>query len=363
MAWIQNFIMDSSQRYSVKSFYMVLPSNGCEKTRPNNEASSFIIDFENAVEFQKKWEVALTEFSFNTFHQYIHLDMKLKFNIEKPMEEIISVQVKKGVLYLNGKTLEFPIVFKHFTLTKSADNQLQIKPDASPIELKFFDNMAPHTFGLKSQTYFGEFITGANGLSGMLDFKTKMSITVDKKDIYRDEITFEKMPLFKNSDGACEYLRTHCERLFEKISLDQNGKISFTLKSNVSKLTINENLARYLGFKTLSFTNNIDKSYEFKAEAFPSLAKPFVQVYIYNSISEPLLVADSKVPLLKSIWVEAKHDIGDVIYENMDHPMYLPVASQTINNIEIELRTDSGDLVEFPYGSKTSLTLHFREIQ
>ena len=175
------------------------------------------------------------------------------------------------------------------------------------------------------------------------------------------EITFEKMPLFKNSDGVCEYLRTHCERLFEKISPDQTGKIIFTLKPNIKKLIINENLAKYLGFKTVKFTN--DKSNEFKAEALPSYVKPFVQVYIYSSITEPLFVADTKVPLLKSVWVEANHDIGDLIYENIDHPMYLPVASQSINNIEIQLRDDSGHLIGFPYGSKTSLTLHFQQIE
>lgn len=51
---------------------------------------------------------------------------------------------------------------------------------------------------------------------------------------------------------------------------------------------------------------------------------------------------------------------GDQLFLAIDHPMYLPVAIKDINKIEINIRLDSGKLVDFSKGSKTSLTLHFK---
>ena len=154
------------------SFYMVLPSNGCQKTQPDNEAYSYIIDFENTVEFKKKWEVALTEFSFNTPYQYIYHDMDFRFSMEKPIETIISVLVKNDVLYLNGeKDLSFD--FEYFTILRSAHNQLQIINKIPPLILKFSDDeLALKVFGLKSRTYEGERVTGSQSLKDMPDFET-----------------------------------------------------------------------------------------------------------------------------------------------------------------------------------------------
>ena len=46
----------------------------------------------------------------------------------------------------------------------------------------------------------------------------------------------------------------------------------------------------------------------------------------------------------------------------MDHPMYLPVASTRINNIEINIRDDSGKFINFEANTKSSLTVHLRKI-
>ena len=50
------------------SFYAILPSNACPKTQPNNNASNYIIDLENPIQFEGNWEVALTEYTFNQFN-------------------------------------------------------------------------------------------------------------------------------------------------------------------------------------------------------------------------------------------------------------------------------------------------------
>ena len=78
-------------------------------------------------------------------------------------------------------------------------------------------------------------------------------------------------------------------------------------------------------------------------------------VFIYSNVIEPVLVGGDYVPLLRSIAINS----DGVIHENIVNPMYLPVSSTSINNIEIEIRDDSGYLIDFPYGTKNSITLHF----
>ena len=43
------------------SFYMVLPSNSCPDTQPNNNASKYIVDYTNSIDLRGEWQVALTD--------------------------------------------------------------------------------------------------------------------------------------------------------------------------------------------------------------------------------------------------------------------------------------------------------------
>ena len=80
------------------------------------------------------------------------------------------------------------------------------------------------------------------------------------------------------------------------------------------------------------------------------------------SIIEPILVGDTYTPLLKSVWLEhAKYGYGDVVNITPKYPMYLPICSSSINNIEVNIRSDAGNIIDFGFGAKSVLTLHFRK--
>ena len=82
-------------------------------------------------------------------------------------------------------------------------------------------------------------------------------------------------------------------------------------------------------------------------------------MFIYSNIVEPIIVGYSKVPLLKTIWIE-KHE-PEVFQISADNPMYSLISTTCINNIEINIHDDSGKFIKFPLDSKTHLTLHFRK--
>ena len=90
-------------------------------------------------------------------------------------------------------------------------------------------------------------------------------------------------------------------------------------------------------------------------------------MYIYASICRPIQVGSTRVHLLKSIWLDnKKHDghanFGKVRNIATKTPMYIPISDSSINSIEINIRSDSGQLFPFVDGAITSLTLHFKKV-
>ena len=46
---------------------------------------------------------------------------------------------------------------------------------------------------------------------------------------------------------------------------------------------------------------------------------------------------------------------------SVQNPMYVNVAASTLNNVEINIRNDAGNIIGFPKGAITVLTLHFKK--
>ena len=64
-------------------------------------------------------------------------------------------------------------------------------------------------------------------------------------------------------------------------------------------------------------------------------------------------------PLLKNIFIDATHDSNPRGYArntSIKNPMYLPVAVNSFN-----IRNDAGELINFPHGAITTITLHFEK--
>lgn len=88
-------------------------------------------------------------------------------------------------------------------------------------------------------------------------------------------------------------------------------------------------------------------------------------MFIYASICQPIYVGHTLVPLLKNVFVDAKDDIRELGHARnyiVYNPMYIPVASTSFNNIEINIRNDAGKIITFPIGAVSCLTLHFKKM-
>ena len=82
-------------------------------------------------------------------------------------------------------------------------------------------------------------------------------------------------------------------------------------------------------------------------------------IYAYSSVVEFNSVGDDTVPLLTVIPVEGEH--GHTVAYAPLKPEYKPVAQNYINDIDIQLCTNKGKLIDFDDGEEVTVTLHFKK--
>jgi hypothetical protein len=174
-----------------------------------------------------------------------------------------------------------------------------------------------------------------------------------------ETISFPNYTLFAKSEQLVAFFNDQCSAVFQNFRVDPKGFVKFVMKPNILSMSLDINMAKYLGFgETCKFINAPNK--KFTATFLPLLTRAFRQIYIYSDIAESILVGGVKVPLLRAVWIDSKYKVGDVIHESIVRPMYLPVSSNSLSHVEVELREDSGDLIDELAGSISSLTLHLR---
>ena len=143
----------------------------------------------------------------------------------------------------------------------------------------------------------------------------------------------------------------------------RNKLITIVVPQHTIHLEFLAGLHFTLGFSQTEYNTSITK--EIRAYHAPQLNRAINNMYIYASICEAIQVGDVRVPLLKSIWLDvdkfSRGPFSRRIHMDIKNPMYVPVGATAANCIEVNIRTDSGELVPFAPGAITSLTLHFRK--
>ena len=92
---------------------------------------------------------------------------------------------------------------------------------------------------------------------------------------------------------------------------------------------------------------------------YPSMAnvERYTALYVYTDIIQSQLVGDVREPLLRVVPVKSRYgDTTCVIYERSN---FLPPRRSNIQTMEINVRSDTGELVSFESG-KLIVTLVFR---
>ena len=142
---------------------------------------------------------------------------------------------------------------------------------------------------------------------------------------------------------------------------NNNAVLSYNLRTHKVKVTLapkhyilfRPQMARILGFGG-------DDIKILKSQESPNVAELQIitSIYVYCDIVQPQIVGNTMVLLLRTIPVSGNS--GDVITKTFTNIQYVPVQTKSFEDIEILLRTDTGDSVPFESG-KVIATLYFRK--
>ena len=110
--------------------------------------------------------------------------------------------------------------------------------------------------------------------------------------------------------------------------------------------------------KILGFGGDDLKILKSKESPYVAELHSITSIYVYCNIVQPQIVGNTMVPLLRTIPVSGNS--GYVIMKTFTNIQYVPVQTKSFEDIEILLRTDTGDPVPFEHG-KVIATLYFRK--
>lgn len=386
----------------ISDFYMILPSNACPHAFPHNNASKYTVTWERPnILTGGGWKVALVEANMPYTKWTVASEMGIKYDLAE------RLTFPKFDMTLHFKVKNFVDDVKIFEVVKLKDTYSGIdKYDLGFVVPDFYlifhpNDKIPHRFQLVVHAKLKFTLTFHNkDTAKVVGFNQIENISKEHTDghwrVVSEElvnpskwanaldVTFsiEYAPQIKmdhiwnvlyeykrinTNDDLCKAVGTWLNYCFVGVSMNPDDLMVLKVKPGIIRLQFLAGLNTLLGFSHVYYSFGIDdddRTRTITADFSPSLNKGIPALYIYSSVCEPINVGGALVPLLRSVWFQSSHNKlkeGEMINHVIEHPMYIPVAATTINSIEINIRTDSGDFVPFQDGAITSLTLHFKK--
>lgn len=387
-------------------FYMVLPSNGCPLSHPNNNAANFINSWDTPIILKDthKWQVALIEVNM-TYPKYaLSRGLSLYYKGLQTLSIPICVQSMNLNYDTHGNFKGFDLDEQsrtwRFDFNVGPHVLTWLPPSLSYEKMSEKDGKGDPFYRIRIKTNKGKFKINFQNLVNFFSPRMRAGVMYEStpsKDYHYFDIEF----LEKEKGKSVQHLEFHffhdsiqipiynelrVEKTYSALTEEElcviigkvfidviksceilpNDKMKITFRKGTSYVEFRGLLHHVLGFPQHKYEfNHFTNENSIEAEMPPSLNKGVPYVYIYSSVSEPIHVGGVMVPLLRSVWFDGKtqQDLlhGQIINHVIQHLMYVPVCQSTINSIEINIRTDSGEFVPFAGGSVTSLTLHFRK--
>ena len=200
----------------------------------------------------------------------------------------------------------------------------------------------------------------------------------------REVFHFPEDIIFTSASAMTKYLKEKCAAIFHVISINNSNKrLQFQMANRVHYVKFSEGLNFILGYEAQEFESEnkiqmmrtLEDDYHdtnfFTANYSPQLTRGIRDMYVYASCCNFTEIGHRRIPLLKYIFVDripaaaaatsgmsSQQQQRHVIFQN---PMYVNVTASHLNRIEISIRNDAGEIVSFPKGSVSVLTLHFKK--
>ncbi len=365
----------------MESFYVTLPSNSSMDIFPENTVSRFKTQLPTTLTFDQPYEMGLTEFIFpanwyNIIEGNNNVNFKRKRGWIRVPSKKIQISVQKGFLNITSFLQEmedqlFRVVNTQntdvFSIRQDQKVLIQIPPQIKQMELN--ESLA-HALGFQS-TIINRSTTGhrAPQRSFMGNKQYIFTVETNEEDILLNEDINQNfsIPEGHYSDPhkllnllntlMVSILRLPVLKKDEGFTLDSEGEfIEAKLPFTGIEISMDPALASLFGFEksTLSSGRRIKASFPF------DVRNSYYSVYIYTDVIKPQLVGDSRSKLLQVL--PAPQRTNAIISHTFNPIEYVPLEQLQFNQIAIDIRNGSGDLIPFRSGHSI-VKLHFRPIK
>jgi hypothetical protein len=141
-------------------------------------------------------------------------------------------------------------------------------------------------------------------------------------------------------------------------SLVKKKILKLTLTDAATSITFSDTLRDIFAFDQ----NCYDKPGSYSASDSFSLTRRIHYLYIYSNIGAYVRIGNTEAPLLAVIPFDSDARRTLLREKKFKNPMYVPVISEHISQIDIAIYDGAGELVPFTTDAVTSLRLHFRQV-
>ena len=334
------------------SFYVILQSNANTLTQQRNSASKFINDWISPITLDVEYEVAVTNISFTTNFQLANKFLISTVRKRKDTGEIQFISdAKRGIVTNQSHSGIIATFEKGETVTLVSKKAFTIEIDTIK-DAKLL--------GLSKKSVSSKFIVYNHSITFDRDISRKfkqIEVMVNFEEIIEEVNIYEiyDFDFMENEKKIEKYFKQFFSFIFKEFYIDQNGYVTFLLQDSFEYIILDIYLSNALGFDgKLYFWYWNGQVYKAKHKMIlPNLN---AKIYICTNLVEKTVVGDLILPVIASTFLS----YNAFINEDFKQPKYFPVKQSSINNIEINIVDQKGEIINVSDLNKTSCTLHFQ---
>ena len=360
MARIQDSNMDTSEKSDeMNDFYLIISSNSSLNFHRNNNASCFIAELPKQLVLKGNWEVALHEFSFvytpyqslskSTIRYSRHSEATITRTVRMNRNEV-NMKEKDDIVTIDVVNHPKPCIVISIDSDMGGDKGFTImfnnRTDARKLGFTKIEN-STKTNGLLSENAY-------------LPNTDDIEVKIKYHPFVSERITFNENLDFSTLKDIGKYIKEAGSDIFSTCEFDENDIFKFSVKNDIKSISFDASLVSCLGLRKENY--DFEGPEVFEGERKGSVTEMYYNMLIYSNIVNPIIVGDSHVPLLKSVWINGAEP-NELVKVIIKRPMYLETSRSLYDSIEINIRDDAGEFIKFASNTHTSLTLHFRPDQ
>ena len=331
-----------------EEFYITLVSNVAPEIYPNNTPNHFFTPLNHPLFFDKPgWTVALKEITFqNSIQTILNESIELWHGPGKEFELVERLHKKKNVFTSNYLDIQ------------SAGGEMRFDLHDYPFIREFNYN----------DTIFVEIIREGEVVKRH-DFENG-----DQFNVYFDVATTDQIALYakrlpyviRREDVPKGYYENVESFLSTLNKLLPPTPVEFTVSGSGESKRIKVNGLpenHYLELKNglhyvLGFKDTVIKSTPYSGVYRPDLVRGAFAMFIYCDVIEHVMVGNTLAPLLRTNHLQSASN-GETLSYTFNPAYYMKLNKTFVSELEIDIRTDSGEPFPLHPSSKLILTLHF----